>query len=56
MDMNKTTIPCTESVNVDEVALDIPTDSEEYEEHEEHSDVCRINIQEIVLNGSELCK
>ncbi|XP_029664659.1 aldehyde dehydrogenase, dimeric NADP-preferring isoform X2 [Formica exsecta] len=54
MDINKTTIPCTESVNVDEVALDIPTDSEEYEEHEEHSDVCRINIQEIVLNVSEL--
>ncbi|XP_070158709.1 aldehyde dehydrogenase family 3 member A2 isoform X5 [Polyergus mexicanus] len=53
MAVNKTT-SCTELINVDEVALDIPTDSEEYEEHEENSDVCRINIQEIVSNVSEV--
>ncbi|KAL6426219.1 hypothetical protein ACFW04_009038 [Cataglyphis niger] len=42
---------------MNEVVLDIPTDSEEHgkhEEHEEYSDVCRINMQEIVLNISEL--
>lgn len=41
------------------MVLDIPTDSEKHgkhEEHEKHSDVCRINMQEIVLNVSELRK
>ncbi|XP_072747135.1 aldehyde dehydrogenase, dimeric NADP-preferring isoform X2 [Anoplolepis gracilipes] len=46
--MVETTTPCTKSVNMDEVVLDIPTDVEE------HSDTCRIDMQEITLNVSEL--
>ncbi|XP_025270976.1 aldehyde dehydrogenase, dimeric NADP-preferring isoform X1 [Camponotus floridanus] len=46
--MSGTTTPCTESVDMDDVVLEIPTDTEQ------HSDDCRINMQEVVINVSEL--